>query len=289
MIETKTAPVVLIKKASGQTEAFDITKLQTSLLNAGADEAAISHIAADITNWVYPGASTAKIYSRAFKILKRLKSSGASLYKLKKAISEIGPSGYPFEHFIGEIYKRRGFDVEVGIVIEGASVGHEMDVVASQGKIQILGECKYSVNQGFSVGIQVPLYVHSRVNDIIEKWEQEPQHKGKNYQTWIFTNGRFSADSIRYSKHTGIHLMGWDYPYDASLKLIIQREKLYPITILTNLTNDDKKHILSRGIVTCVQLQENPGILDRMDIPSRRKRYLYEELDSLMNMPGNPG
>nr|HPI26361.1 ATP-binding protein [Candidatus Cloacimonadota bacterium] len=264
-------------------------KLQTSLLNAGADEAAISHIAADITNWVYPGASTAKIYSRAFKILKRLKSSGASLYKLKKAISEIGPSGYPFEHFIGEIYKRRGFDVEVGIVIEGASVGHEMDVVASQGKIQILGECKYSVNQGFSVGIQVPLYVHSRVNDIIEKWEQEPQHKGKNYQTWIFTNGRFSADSIRYSKHTGIHLMGWDYPYDASLKLIIQREKLYPITILTNLTNDDKKHILSRGIVTCVQLQENPGILDRMDIPSRRKRYLYEELDSLMNMPGNPG
>lgn len=289
MIETKTAPVVLIKKASGQTEAFDITKLQTSLLNAGADEAAISHIAADITNWVYPGASTAKIYSRAFKILKRLKSSGASLYKLKKAISEIGPSGYPFEHFIGEIYKRRGFDVEVGIVIEGASVGHEMDVVASQGKIQILGECKYSVNQGFSVGIQVPLYVHSRVNDIIEKWEQEPQHKGKNYQTWIFTNGRFSADSIRYSKHTGIHLMGWDYPYDASLKLIIQREKLYPITILTNLTNDDKKHILSRGIVTCMQLQENPGILDRMDIPSRRKRYLYEELDSLMNMPGNPG
>lgn len=289
MIETKTAPVVLIKKASGQTEAFDITKLQTSLLNAGADEAAISHIAADITNWVYPGASTAKIYSRAFKILKRLKSSGASLYKLKKAISEIGPSGYPFEHFIGEIYKRRGFDVEVGIVIEGASVGHEMDVVASQGKIQILGECKYSVNQGFSVGIQVPLYVHSRVNDIIEKWEQEPQHKGKNYQTWIFTNGRFSADSIRYSKHTGIHLMGWDYPYDASLKLIIQREKLYPITILTNLTNDDKKHILSRGIVTCVQLQENPGILDRMDIPSRRRRYLYEELDSLMNMPGNPG
>ena len=264
MIETKTAPVVLIKKASGQTEAFDITKLQTSLLNAGADEAAISHIAADITNWVYPGASTAKIYSRAFKILKRLKSSGASLYKLKKAISEIGPSGYPFEHFNGEIYKRRGFDVEVGIVIEGASVGHEMDVVASQGKIQILGECKYSVNQGFSVGIQVPLYVHSRVNDIIEKWEQEPQHKGKNYQTWIFTNGRFSADSIRYSKHTGIHLMGWDYPYDASLKLIIQREKLYPITILTNLTNDDKKHILSRGIVTCVQLQENPGILDRM-------------------------
>jgi len=289
MIETKTDPVVLIKKASGQTEAFDITKLQTSLLNAGADEAAISHIAADITNWVYPGASTAKIYSRAFKILKQLKSTGASLYKLKKAISEIGPSGYPFEHFIGEIYKRQGFDVEVGIVIEGASVGHEMDVVASKGNLQIMGECKYSVNQGFSVGIQVPLYVHSRVNDIIEKWEQEPQHKGKNYQTWIFTNGRFSADSIRYSKHTGIHLLGWDYPHDASLKLIIQSEKLYPITILTNLTNDDKKHILSRGIVTCVQLLENPGILERMDIPSRRKRYLYEELDSLMNMPGNPG
>lgn len=288
MNDTRNDPVILIKKASGQTEAFDITKLQSSLHNAGADEAAIAEIVTDITNWVFPGATTSKIYSRAFRILKQLRSSGAPLYKLKKAISEIGPSGYPFEHFIGEIFKRWGYQVDVGIVLEGASVGHEMDVVASQGDVQILGECKYSVNQGFSVGIQVPLYVHSRVNDILEKWAQEPQHQGKNFQTWIFTNGRFSADSIKYSNHIGIHLMGWDYPHDASLKLIIQREKLFPVTILTNLSNADKKYILSRGIVTCAQLLAHPGILHGMDIPPRRKRHVQEELETLMKMPGNP-
>ena len=281
-------PIVYIKKASGKEEAFDINKLEASLKNAGAGEAAISEVLADIRQWVFNGASTAKIYSRAFRILKQVKATGATLYKLKKALYEMGPSGYPFEHFIAEIFRRHGYQVEVGQVIQGASVSHEMDVVAIKGKSQILGECKYSHNQGFSVSVQVPLYVHSRVNDIIEKWQKEPQHQGKEYKTWIFTNGRFSPDSIEYSKCKGIQLMGWDYPKDASLKHMMEKEGIFPITILNNLTKNDKQELMSRGIVSCKQLMEQSEVLNQMSWNIRKQQAIKRELADLKQKPGQP-
>jgi len=279
---------VFITKASGQEEAFDIDKLRVSLQNAGATEAAIAEVSADIQDWIYPGVSTGKIYSRAFKILKQVNTSGALLYRLKKSLFEMGPSGYPFEHFIGEIFRRQAFQVKVGIVIDGASVSHEMDVVASKDNTQILGECKYSHNQGFSVSVQVPLYVHSRVNDIVAKRQNEPQHQGKDFKIWIFTNGRFSPDSIEYSKYYGIQLMGWNYPPEASLKQIIQRERMFPITIMSNLSKNDKHELMARGIVTCKQLAEQPDILQQMSFSQRKIRLLQKELEVLMKMPDLP-
>jgi hypothetical protein len=46
---------VLIKKASGHTEAFDVKKLRSSLKNAGAGEQAIAEVVSEIEDWVYDG------------------------------------------------------------------------------------------------------------------------------------------------------------------------------------------------------------------------------------------
>ncbi|MDZ4121525.1 MAG: restriction endonuclease, partial [Candidatus Cloacimonadaceae bacterium] len=194
---------IIIKKASGDTEPFDVSKLKSSLRKAGAGEGVITDIVADIEKWVYSGVTTRKIYSRAYKIFKQQSNSGALLYKLKMAINSMGPSGYPFERFIGELFKRQDYEVEVGQVLQGASITHEMDVIATKGNEHILVECKFSHNQGKYISIQVPLYVYSRINDIVEKMQQEKRYKDTKFSAWIVTNTRFSADSIAFSKSKG--------------------------------------------------------------------------------------
>lgn len=272
---------IMIKKASGKMEAFNLGKLKASLERAGAGVDSIDIIIQDIESWVQDGVSTRELYDRAFKTLKRISTSGALLYRLKQAIISMGPSGFPFEHFIGELFKRQGYRVEVGVVVEGASVSHEMDVIATKANEQILAECKYSVKQGHSVSIQVPLYVNSRVIDIVEKLHEDSRNQDTKYSAWIVTNGRFSPDSVKYSKCKGINLLGWDYPAGNALKDLIERQKMYPITILGSITVNEKKELMRRGIVTCDLLHDQVDQWEDLGLNKRKQASVLRELTAL--------
>ena len=50
------------------------------------------------------------------------------IIKLKQAIMELGPSGFPFEQFVAELLKCRGYQIKVGVIVEGHCVNHEIDV-----------------------------------------------------------------------------------------------------------------------------------------------------------------
>lgn len=264
---------IIIKKKSGETEPFDVYKLKASLKNAGATDEVIGKIAADIENWVYDGVTTEIIYARAYKLFRKQRGNEASRYKLKKALFDMGPSGYPFEHLIGELFRRQGFEVEVGLVAEGVTINHEMDVIASKNGRQHLMECKFSRNQGNRISVQVPLYVHSRVNDIVEKRQQQSEYKDLSFTPWVVTNARFSSDSIEYSKSKGIELLGWDYPEGNALKDMIEREKIFPVTILKHLNKSEKQQLMAKGIVTCAQLLVDTELL-KVVIVSEKKRHL---------------
>ena len=128
-------------------------KLEQSLLNAGADGDTVKRITDRIGKWVYAGVSSQKIYTRAFDLLRKEQHAPAARYRLKEALLEIGPTGYPFEALVGQIFARQGFQVEVGVVVEGPCVTHEMDVIATRGSEQHLAECKYHKEQGKQVRI----------------------------------------------------------------------------------------------------------------------------------------
>ena len=197
---------ILITKSSGHEEYFSTEKLIRSLHNAGAEDETIEHIVADVEHWIFPGVTTKKIYARAHSMLRKMESHSFR-YRLKQSIYELGPTGYPFEFLVGEIYKRQGWEVEVGQVLQGASITHEMDVIATKDKEQCLIECKYHKDQGKQVSIQVPLYVRARVNDIIEYRETQQAYSGLNFVAGVATNTRFSDDSTNYSKHAGIKIL----------------------------------------------------------------------------------
>jgi hypothetical protein len=270
--------LILVKKASGDEEPFAIDKLERSLQNAGASASAIEKILVSIEDWIFNGVTTKQIYSHAFSILRREKNSSAMRYRLKKAIMELGPTGYPFEQFIGQLFKKQGYDIEVGVVVDGVCVTHEMDVIATQNTIQHLVECKYHKDQGKYVSVQVPLYVRSRVNDIIEKRKDMPEYKGLSFTGWVVTNTRFSEDSIQYGTCSGLSLLAWDYPRNKGLKETIEKLRLYPVTILDTLTKIQKQELMDQNILTCMQLKENSHLLDSFALSEKKKKSLRDEL-----------
>ncbi len=273
--------LIVIRKASGNEEYFDIKKLERSLHNAGAEELTVWKIVQDIQKWIYSGVTTKQIYSRAFKILRQDRAHTAMRYRLKEAIIALGPTGYPFEQFIGQLFEHQNYKTEVGVVVDGYSITHEMDVIATNTKDQNLVECKYHKDQGKQVSIQVPLYVHSRVNDIIRQRQKMTDYQGLNFKAWVITNTRFSEDSIQYGKCNNMQLLAWDYPENKGLKHVIESMKLYPITILHRLTKKGKEILIQKGIVTCKQLLNDLTLIEELNLTKNKQHALIEELKSV--------
>ena len=272
---------ILIVKASGEKELFSLAKLKRSLTNAGAKEETINQIALDIKNWIYEGVSTKEIYHQAFSLLQEYKTPSALRYKLKQAIYELGPTGYPFESLIGQLFERQGFQTEVGVVVDGRCVTHEMDVIATKENEQHLVECKYHKDQGKQVSIQVPLYVRSRVDDIVLHRKEFPEYSNFNFIGWVVTNTRFSSDSIQYGECCGLKLMAWDYPKGNGLKDLLEKLKIYPITILHNLTTEEKQKLMENNIVTCAQISDNKSLLKSMGFTAKKYAALLNEFEEI--------
>src|SRR3989344_1616533 len=125
---------MLIVKADGTTEEFISEKLVSSLKRAGAKEHIAEVITHDIEQELWDGMSTEEIYSRAFARLREERHDLAARYSLKRAVLDFGPSGFPFEDYIGELFRAEGKKAIVRKIIKGACVEHEVDVVIEEEK-----------------------------------------------------------------------------------------------------------------------------------------------------------
>ena len=272
---------VKVKKFSGELVDFDESKLKRSLKNAKADDALIERILNDIEKDLFPGITTKSIYDKAFRLLKSKKRPSASRYKLKKAIMELGPSGFPFENFIGHIFRHDGYSTEVGVIMQGNCVTHEVDVLACKDDRCYIVECKYHNRQGKPNDVKIPLYIHSRFNDIKRQLEVDKSNTFTDYQGWIFTNTRFTSDAIDYAKCAGLQLVSWDYPETKSLKYRINKSRLFPITVLTSLTKREKQQFLEEGIVLCKEIYEAPQLLQKNGFSKMRIKKIQEDIIDL--------
>ena len=61
---------------------------------------------------------------------------------------ELGPSGFPFENFIGHIFRHDGYSTDVGVIMQGNCVTHEVDVLACKDDRCYIVECKYHNQAG---------------------------------------------------------------------------------------------------------------------------------------------
>lgn len=261
-----------ILKSSGLPEPFSRAKLERSLRKAGASPTLIAEVWEQLEPEVAAGISSAQLQRQAFRYLKRLRRGVAARYQLKQAIMELGPSGYPFERLMGELFKAKGYEVQVGQVLKGRCVQHEVDVVGARAGKLLLVECKYRNLAGYKCDIKVPLYIHSRFEDIRLKQGVAPDE----LEGWIATNARFSTDAIEYARCVGMHLLGWDYPHNNSLKDWLDELQLYPLTVLTTLSRPQKQHLLERKLVLCRDILERPEVL--LHLPGKTSRRLEQQV-----------
>ncbi len=273
-----------IVKSSGITTKFSKNKLQHSLIKSGADPSTIQHILTTVIDELYPGITTKEIYNRAFSMLKKKKPVYASKYKLKKAIYELGPTGYPFEKFIGALLSYSGYKTNLRTIVQGKCVDHEIDVVAIKNNKKILAECKFHSEEGRNCDVKIPLYVSSRYQDILENYKGSSSNNVAPDECWVVTNTRFTKDALTYGNCVHLHLVSWDYPHDNGLKERIDRLSLYPITVSTLLTNREKQFLLSREVVLIRQLLNDTFYLDHLGVSEARKHKIIKEIKSLINI-----
>ncbi len=268
-------------------EPFDPDKLRHSLGRAGTSEEIIDQIIAEILPQLEAGMPTSVIYKKAFAMLRKRKSANAARYSLKKAIMELGPTGYPFENFVAQVLAHQGFDIKVGETLQGRCVTHEVDVVATYNNTQYLVECKYYNSQAKYANVKVPLYIKSRVDDIISFREKLPEHKETRFHGWIVTNTRFTDDALQFGRCAGLHMLSWGIPKNKSLKDMVESTGVFPVTVLTGLNTKQKAYLMDKNVVLCRQLKEKEYLLNEIGLQPGKKKKLIQEIDDLLEQSKN--
>jgi len=273
-----------ITKASGERHAFSEEKLRNSLLRSGASPKVVDTIITAVLANLYDGITTAQIYDIAFRMLRQRRKGPAAKYKLKNALMELGPTGFPFEQFMARVFGRLGFETQTGQLLEGKCVRHEVDVVARKGKEQYLVECKFHQQKGVCCDVKIPLYIRARFDDIEERLSRTEEGKSRSFTGWVATNTHFTRDAITYGLCAGLHLLGWDFPAKGSLRELVDEYGIHPLTCLTTLTRQEKQQLLEKNIVLCSELKDHEPLLKSM-VHGDRLEKLRAECAHLLSPP----
>lgn len=274
---------VNVTKYSGDKEPFNEVKLRQSLQSAGANSILTDHIVNQIKGNLYEGISTQKLYKEAFRLLSTNSERSAGRYRLKEALFELGPSGYPFEKFIAELLNRLGYKTDVGITLQGECVAHEIDVIAQNDDAYLLVECKFHNRNENRCNVKVPLYIQSRFQDLKKILGRLPGHKEKIHKGWVVTNTRFTSDAEKYGTCVGLKLLSWDFPRKNGIKDLITYLNLHPVTCLSHLTKEEKRQLLSHDIIFCRQVCEDKKRLEQAGINPRQINRIAKEAKEICN------
>jgi hypothetical protein len=226
-----------VVKRSGEMEEFDPNKTFASLMRAGIPSNEADRVIEQLRPCLYEGISTDEIYRRINQLLDERKRVR---FGLKKAIMDLGPDGYLFEDFIARLFQEMGYEVRTRQMVPGQCVQHEIDVLIKKGPLRHMVECKFHNSQGIKCSIQTALYTYGRFLDIAHAHGLE--------SPWLVTNTHFSSDVMRYASCMNMHLLGWRYPEKEGLETLVERYRLYPITIL-DVRRSDLRTLMQHGLV----------------------------------------
>jgi hypothetical protein len=238
-----------VQKVDGTKEEYDENKIRNSALRVGVPKAVQEEMLEHIRGRLYDGITTSEI----FTMIKEFLHTGshhtlADKYNLKEALSALGPSGYPFEKFVALLLTKVGYSCRTNQIMQGQCVTHEVDVVAEKDNHTYVIEAKFHKSAAQRTDVRVPLYIRARYEDIaaaLPKVALAP---------WIVTNTRFSTDAIKYSRCKAIRLTSWGYPEGEGIMDLIEHTRLFPVTMIELLSQEDKLRLLNSGVVACEQL-----------------------------------
>lgn len=271
---------ILITKQDGTQELFEVEKLRRSLHNSGASDKATEEVIKKIEKELKEGMTTSEIYKYAYRYLEREKHPVAARYSMKRAVLALGPSGYPFEDFVAEIFKALGYEnVKVGTIVNGECVEHEVDILAEKDGKKIGAEIKFHNKLGLASDLKVALYVHARFEDIRER--EKKDNKELISEDWLITNTRLSTNAIKYGKCVGMKMMSWNYPKGGGLQDLIEKTGIQPITALTTITSAEKVKLMEKKVALCKHIEDNEEILKSIGLKGQKLEDIMKESQAL--------
>ena len=266
-----------ILKSDKEIEDFDPEKLRGSILKSGASPETAEEIIKHVENEIKEGMSTSQIYKHTAFLLDKKSRKVAVSYSLKRAVMDLGPSGFPFERFLGELLKEKGYEVRVGEILKGNCTDYEIDVVAyNENKLFII-EAKFHNSLGIKSDVKTALYVKARFNDLKDS-EHGFGERRKIDENWLVTNTKFTSKALEYGKCANLVMISWNYPKEGNLQDMIEDSGLHPLTCLKSLNQNQKKEILKTGTVLCKKLKGNKGLLGSVGIKDNKAKEVEDEI-----------
>ncbi|NOR86018.1 MAG: ATPase [Bacteroidales bacterium] len=272
---------IQVIKHSGEKALFDVEKLKSALIRSGARPDEIDQVISEISKKLYQGISTRKIYQIAYAVLRKRSHNAAGRYRLKKAVLDLGPSGYPFEKFVGRLMAFKGYEVEVSKIIQGKCVTHEVDVIAKKDLEHLYIECKFHQDRGKN-DVKIPMYIKSRFDDIRNNLGQLKENKDVVIKGMLITNTRFTTDAQDFGKCSGLTLIGWDYPHHHNLRDWIDQAGFHPITSLSSLNKKMAQALLERDVILCCEVEKKKDVLVGLGLRPNEIRKIIKEANEVM-------
>ncbi len=276
--------IINVTKASGELQNYSEAKVRQSIERAGISTDLQNKVMHEIEEKLYENIPTRVIADLIASSLRDLFPAGERRYQLKRAIMELGPTGFPFEKFIARLLREYGYTTDLDVIMQGVCVKHEVDVLATKENRQYFVECKYHNQYGSRTDVKTVLYVKARGDDIAEQIQQRISTENETeHGPWIFTNTKFSVDAIAYAQCKNIRLTGWGYPDKGNLQQMIENKKLYPITCLSGLSHVQKETLINNNLLFVDQLCNNDEIIEKIGFNKDQIGHISKECSLLTN------
>jgi len=112
-------------------------------------------------------------------------------------------------------------------------------------------------------------------------WLKDKNHTQKFHEAWLVTNTKLTTDAIRYAECVGMKPIGWSYPAQEGLEILIDQSGLHPVTCLTTLSVGIKQQLLNRNIVLCKEMSQNKNVLQTLGLDATQITQVEKEIRQL--------
>ncbi len=267
----------LVIKRNGLKEPYQKEKVINSLRKIGADEETINAVLRTLDEKFPQIVTTKKLYQEVFNLLKVKKSLLSTKYNLKNAISLLGPAGYSFEKFFAKVLTFYGYETKTNLFLAGKCLVYEIDILAKKESVDYIIECKFHNIFSKKETMKNILYVYGRFIDLKENFPQS--------QAWLVTNTKFTSEVIHFAECYNLKLTSWNWPADENLFNLIEKNKLYPITILTCCPKFVFKNLIKFEIILVKELlQKEKRLIKKIaNISDQEINLMFEEALNLLN------
>jgi hypothetical protein len=243
---------VSVTKADGTRQVFMREKVIWTCLRLGASRDIAEDIVRKVEEKIYDGIETKKILQMIFRFLSKRRAAIKHMIDLRRALSLIKPQPN-FEQYIQLLLREQGYEVTPNQIIQGKCVEHEVDAIARKDGKTYIVEVKHHANHHTPTGLDEGRIARAVLEDATDAFKLGVSPLQVD-NAMIVCNTKLSDHAKRYTRCRGIHHLCWGSPPEHNLQTIIDAHKLYPITCLKGVRNDERTRLASAGVLLLKQL-----------------------------------